>query len=119
MNRVRKYVSVVLLSGLLCSNTIDELTFHVKTGELYINNNFFGEQIYDEGNESSNITFLSGWQSLGKDSYRVTWAKGTSAAMVAAALFAYWGTLGPAGVIAAMGTGALSALASHKCTLHP
>lgn len=47
MNRVRKYVSVVLLSGLLCSNTIDELTFHVRTGELYINNNFFGEQIYD------------------------------------------------------------------------
>ena len=59
-------------------------------------------------------TTADGWEILSKDSHRLTWAQETTVAIVAGALAVYLATLGPAGVIAAMGTGALGVLAASS-----
>ena len=53
-----------------------------------------------------------GWETLSNETHYVSWAKGTTVAVVAGVIAIYLGSLGVAGVIAAMGTGALSILAA-------
>ncbi len=56
-----------------------------------------------------------GWEVKTSGSHYISWAKGTTVAVVAAAISVYLGSLGPAGVIAAMGTAVLGTLAA-SCT---
>ena len=56
-----------------------------------------------------------GWEVKTSGSHYISWAQGTTVAVVAAAISVYLGSLGPAGVIAAMGTAVLGTLAA-SCT---
>lgn len=49
---------------------------------------------------------------MSNDSYKISWKLGTTVSVVAGALAVYLPSLGAAGVIAAMGSGSLSILAS-------
>lgn len=96
----------------LSTNTIDKVTYDPATSNIYLNGTIFAEKIDNNIVPYSLGTTADGWEILGKDSYRITWAQGTTVAVVAGAIAVYLATLGPAGVIAAMGTGALGALAA-------
>ena len=57
-----------------------------------------------------------GWEILSTSSHYISWTQGTTVAVavVAGAIAVYLGSLGTAGVIAAMETAALSAIASSS-----
>lgn len=94
------------------SGHIDKLVYNSTTSEMYLNDKQFST--------INNITsipspaFTNGWESLGTSSHYVSWAQGTTAAIVAGAIAIYLGSLGPAGVIAAIGIGVLGILASSS-----
>lgn len=54
------------------------------------------------------------WEDLGSDSHYISWAEGTTVAVVAAVIAVPLSTLGAKGVIAAMGVGALGVIAANS-----
>lgn len=99
------------------SGHTDKLVYNSTTSEMYLNDNQFSTI---NNITSNNITslrsraFTNGWKSLGKSSHYISWLKGTTTAIVAGAIAIYLGTLGPAGVIAAIGIGSLGILAASS-----
>ena len=87
---------------------VDTIIYNVPLKSLKINENEY----------STNRDY--GWVTIAEDSHTITWGEATTAAAVAAAIAAGLGFLGPAGVIAAMGTAALGAIAANctKAILH-
>ncbi len=90
----------------------DIVLYNISEDAVYINGKLSISRLQAQDSINSYGSTADGWQILGKDSYYVSWAVGTSTAVVATAIAAYLSTLGPAGVIAAMGTAALGSLAS-------
>lgn len=90
--------------------TVEKIHYNANDSTIYYNDEILGV-IKETSNTENSIVPASIWTTISNDSYYISWAQGTSVAVVAGALAAYLGTLGPAGVIAAMGTGALGALA--------
>lgn len=95
------------------SGHVDKLIYDEANHKMYFN----GEQFFtidDTNTMSSPIRTLSkGWESIGKSSHVITWKQSTTAAALAAAIAVYVGSLGSAGVIAAMGIAALGAIAAN------
>jgi hypothetical protein len=90
----------------------DTLTYDKSSSKLYLNNEIFA--IFETAPQSVasvNTRSASDWTSLGSGSHYISWARGATAAMVAAAIAIKLATLSSAGVIAAMGVGALGVLA--------
>lgn len=90
----------------------DELVYDTLTKIIYLN----GDQISFAVTENSSLTSVtaSDWVDVSEDSYYITWAAGSSTAVVAGAIALYLGSLGPYGVAAAMGPAALAAIASSS-----
>lgn len=95
----------------LCDSTSDTVAYDPTTSVIYLNNSVYAEKLEDSIATNSVGTTADGWEILSKETYRITWAQGTTVAVVAGAISVYLSSLGPAGVIAAMGTGALGVLA--------
>ncbi|GEM_PF-5402054 len=101
----------------LQENTIDEVVYDDSEGDIILNGKCVAEV---EENAKSGNFYSSGsvlnsngaWIKLGSGSHTVTWKEGVTVAVAAAAIAAVLGGVGAGGVIAAMGMGALSALAS-------
>lgn len=103
------------------SNT---LTFNEQNSTFYLDNEKLGEvkTVLEKDSELENSapqTRLN-WKLQGTYHNKITWSRGTTVAVVAGAIAVYLATLGAAGVIAAMGSGSLSVLASNAIggTLH-
>lgn len=97
------------------TDNIDVIRYDIGKAELVINGERFSTCSIESGEETSLVMPKDaepGWEVKTSGTHYVSWAQGTTVAVVAAALSVYLGTLGPAGVIAAMGTGALGALAA-------
>lgn len=94
-------------------DSIDIVQYNPETELLTINGQIHSSTMKQIRNESSISPAADpGWEVKTSGTYYISWAQGTTAAVVAAAIATYLGTLGTAGVIAAMGTAALGALAA-------
>ncbi len=93
------------------SDTTDKVCYNENNSTIYLNGEVFAYPI--NISQQPDTTSAEGWQTISSSSHYISWAKGTTVGVVAAALAAYLGTLGAAGVIAAMGTAALGTLASN------
>ena len=91
--------------------TVEKIHYNINDSTIYHNDEILGV-LTETSNTENSFTPASIWTTIGNESYYISWAQGTSVTVVAGALSAYLGTLGTAGVIAAMGTGALAALAA-------
>lgn len=87
----------------LNTNEIDTVLYVPIDGLLYLNDEVIGA-VGPLGYTAD------GWQIMGSDAILITWGTGVAVAIVAGAISAGLGNLGAAGVIAAMGTTALSVL---------
>lgn len=94
------------------NDTVDKVWFDEETSTIYLNGEVFAIPIGDSHQNDISLA-ATGWQTISSSSHYISWAKGTTVAVVAAALAVYLGTLGTAGVIAAMGTAALGTLAAN------
>lgn len=93
------------------TNNIDTIVYDEVSSTIYLNTGFHA---LVKSQPSMLSTVSIGWETLSKSSDYISWAKGTSVAIIAGMIAIYVGTLGPAVVIAAMGTGALSVLAASS-----
>lgn len=93
------------------TNNIDTIVYDEVSSTIYLNTGFHA---LVKSQPSMLSTVSIGWETLSKSSDYISWEKGTSVAIIAGMIAIYVGTLGPAGVIAAMGTGALSVLAASS-----
>lgn len=100
------------------------LTYNEKTSTIYLDNEKLGEvkTVFENDPELKDISRSPrlAWTLQGTFHNTISWGKGTTVAMVAGAIAVYLATLGTAGVVAAMGSGSLSVLASNTIggTLH-
>ncbi|MBE5897340.1 MAG: hypothetical protein E7281_06210 [Lachnospiraceae bacterium] len=97
----------------LSDNTEDLLC--LKDNEIILNGDSFGRIISKRYNvdDAKMIMKDSAWKYWGADQQYISWAKGTTVAVVAGAIAIGLGFMGPVGVISAMGIGSLSVLASN------
>lgn len=96
------------------NNNIEELLYDESSSNMYLN----GELITTNQTESTQQQLLSSrayyvWQTLSSDSSYISWGKATTAAVLAGMIATALGSLGAAGVIAAMGTAALGVIAAQ------
>lgn len=90
--------------------TTDTILFDISASILYLNGEVVS--IIDNPIQSQSIgTTADGWEILSKNSHYISWKEGTTAAAIAAMISVALGFLGKAGVIAAMGSAALGAIA--------
>lgn len=94
------------------SGHIDKLVYDETASEMYLN----GSQIsmVDCTASTPAPAYTDGWESLGTSSHYISWGEATTAAVVAGMIAIYLGSLGTAGVIAAMGVGALGIIAANS-----
>lgn len=90
---------------------IDKIVYSEENQTLYLNEN----RLAVIGNSFSTLDsgFTDGWESLGTSSHYISWGESTTTAVIAGMIAIYLGSLGTAGVIAAMGVGALSIIAAN------
>ncbi len=96
------------------SNNNIEKVVQDKTGDIYLNDEIViseKENIKEQSPINSRAYYE--WETKSYSNYYISWAKATSAATLAAIIATKVGTLGPYGVIAAMGIGALGVIASQ------
>lgn len=105
---------VVMITNMNTQN-VDRLTYNPSSSTMYLNGEVLAEITNNNAIIPSIGTRADVWQTLSSESHRITWAEGTTAAVVAGAIAIFLATLGPAGVIAAIGAGSLSILAA-SCT---
>lgn len=102
------------------NNNIEEILYDTSSGTLYLNDEVLGivenesEQLEESEQYGVSAAAYYTWETLSSESHRISWLKGTTTGMVCGAIAAYLGTLGPAGVLAAMGTGAVGVLAASS-----
>lgn len=90
--------------------SVDKIVYDENALVMHVNNQTYKvEKTKDNGLQPY---ATDGWETLSNETHYVSWAKGTTVAVVAGVIAIYLGSLGVAGVIAAMGTGALSILAA-------
>jgi hypothetical protein len=92
-------------------DTVEKLSYNTYDSTIYYNDEILSG-IKENSNSENLISPTNIWTTIGNDSYYVSWATGTTVAAVAGAISIYLGSLNPAGVIAAMGTGTLGILAA-------
>jgi hypothetical protein len=90
----------------------DKILVDNMNSNIYLNGEVIGKSYTQSKEISGSSKAYYVWETKSSDSYYISWAKGTSAAALAAVIAAKLGTLGVGGVIAAMGVGALGAIAS-------
>lgn len=90
----------------------DKLVYDEAASVMHLNENQF--PIVDCITSTSALTYTNGWESMGTSSYYISWGTATTAAVVAGMIAIYLGSLGTAGVIAAMGVGALGVIAANS-----
>lgn len=88
---------------------IDKIIYDEELGIIYLNG-VISARVSE--NKTQNARAMGEWETLSKDSKYITWGKGISTAALAASISVVLGFLGPAGVIAAMGTSALGVIAA-------
>ncbi len=91
-------------------NSVDKIIYNENEHSMYVNN-----KVYKMGEISHNVLqpyATNGWETTSNETHYVSWAKGTTVAVVAGIIAICLSGLGAAGVIAAIGPGALSVLAS-------
>lgn len=93
------------------AGNIDVLTYDQMTSSIFMNNEVIGTT---STSNDSQLVCSTDYEYVGSDSFRVSWAAGTSVAVVAGAIAIAVAGLGAGGVIAAMGSGSLSILASNS-----
>lgn len=93
------------------SGHIDKIVYNEEDKTISLNEN----QLAVIGNTVSTLDlgFTDGWESLGTSSHYISWAESTTTAVIAGMIAIYLGSLGTAGVIAAMGVGALGIIAAN------
>lgn len=93
------------------SGHIDKIVYNEENKTIYLNEN----QLAVIGNTVSTLDsgFTDAWESLGTSSHYISWAESTTTAVIAGMIAIYLGSLGTAGVIAAMGVGALGIIAAN------
>lgn len=96
------------------NDNIDIVTYSVGDDSIYLNNSVLAVVDTSPAPLLRTYSVLAddGWRLLTSDVHNITWRQGTTTAVVAAALAAFLPNLGTAGIIAAMGAGALSVLAA-------
>lgn len=94
------------------SGQVDKLIYDASHSEMYLNGSEV--PIVDCTTTTPAPAYTDGWESLGKSSQYISWGKATTAAVVAGMIAIYLGSLGTAGVIAAMGVGALGVIAANS-----
>lgn len=94
------------------SGHIDRIIFDETALEMYLN----GRRVSMADGTAPTVApaYTDGWESLGTDSYYISWGEATTAAVVAGMIAAYLGSLGTSGVVAAMGLTALSIIAANS-----
>ncbi len=93
------------------SGQIDKLVYDELDGTIFLNEDQF--VTVDNDCSAQALGYTNGWEPLGKkSSHYISWGEATTAAVVAGMIAIYLGSLGTAGVIAAMGVGALGVLAA-------
>lgn len=95
---------------------VDRITYLKETGEIYLNNEILGKvkTLTSDSEKIDNYTSRDAFVYFGPLNEYISWAKGTTAAAVAAVIAVALPSLGAAGVIAAMGTAALGVLAASS-----
>lgn len=96
------------------NNNIEKIVQDKISKDIYLNNELVmteKETIYEESFFSPRAYYE--WETKSSSSTYISWGKATTAAALAAIIATKVGTLGPKGVIAAMGIGALGVIASQ------
>jgi hypothetical protein len=94
------------------TNTIDRIAYDSSTSTMYLNGSIFSTKTEPLITLSSLGTTADGWEILSADSHYISWAEGTSVAVVAGMIAAGLGFgIGGAAVIGAIGAAGISALA--------
>lgn len=95
-------------------NSVEKVSYNENTSTIYYNDEVIGT--FEKGNNINfdNLEYSpnSTWQNIGSDSKYISWARGITAAAVAAVIAIPLALLKAAGVIAAMGTAALGVIAA-------
>lgn len=94
------------------SGYTDKIVYDETESKIYLNGNQFAVINYTVCTPA--LAYTDGWESLGACSYYISWGTATTAAVVAGMIAIYLGSLGPRGVIAAMGIGALGIIAANS-----
>lgn len=95
----------------LSTAEVDIVAYNPSESTIYLNDSVLAK-ITDDSSISYTSEARAGWTDISSSSHYISWKQGTSVAIVAAALATFLGSLGTAGVIAAMGTAALGTLAA-------
>lgn len=107
-NEIRK-VDITNMS----TNTIDRIAYDPSTSTMYLNGSIFSTKTEPLIAPSSLGTTADGWEILSTDSHYISWAEGTSVAVVAGMIAAALGFgIGGAAVIGAIGSAGISVLAA-------
>lgn len=97
----------------MSTNTIDRIAYDSSTSTMYLNGSIFSTKTEPLITPSSLGTTADGWEILSKDSHYISWAEGTSVAVVAGMIAAALGFgIGGAAVIGAIGSAGISVLAA-------
>lgn len=99
------------------NDNIDEIVYDASSSNIYLNDEICGsiannDEQLEEDTPSARAFYE--WETCSSSTEKISWAKGTTTAIVAGCIAIYLGTLGTAGVIAAMGPSALSILAASS-----
>lgn len=92
------------------NNNIDKIIYDIESSIMYLNGKVFSTFVNNNNAlyHSNDIT-ADGWKILSTDSHYISWREA-----IAGMIAVYLGTLGTAGVIAAMGTTALGIIAANS-----
>lgn len=93
------------------TNDVEIVEYSLDTNEIYLDGRMIGE-VKNVDNGSSNVFNRSSWSTIDTNSEYISWAEGIGTAAIAAAIATVLGVIGGPGVIAAMGTAALGAIAA-------
>lgn len=91
---------------------IDKIVYDEVDGTILLNEDQF--VVVDNIASTLDLGFTDGWESLDTSSHYISWGEATTAAVIAGMIAIYLGSLGTAGVIAAMGVGALGVIAANS-----
>lgn len=95
------------------NNTVDKMVYDVDSSIIYLNGEIFATiENKPSISRAGGGKTADGWEILSTSSHYISWAQGTTAAIVATAIAAYLGVVTAGNVIAIMGISALGVLAA-------
>ena len=93
----------------MSTNAVDKIVYDPATSTMYLNDIVIGEKSGDTAAPRYIGISGDGWYILAYDSFYISYRIRAAIGAIAGALAGFLGSLGPAGVIAAMSAGVLAA----------